>query len=112
MLLLVAALLPLVVCRPGSPWTEEEALIVKAKLYAIIGEYGSRVSSEYLALHPELGFDTWPEPKSLPNAAKFLRLGFHGCLQYVGHTGGCNGCLNIDGIGLENRHTCIAHSNQ
>ena len=39
-------------------------------------------SSEYLALHPELGFDTWPEPKSLPNAAKFLRLGFHGCLQY------------------------------
>lgn len=43
MLLLVAALLPLVVCRPGSPWTEEEALIVKAKLYAIIGEYGNRV---------------------------------------------------------------------
>ena len=27
----------------GAPWTEEEALIVKAKLYAIIGEYGSRV---------------------------------------------------------------------
>ena len=44
MLLLVAALLRLVVCsRPGSPWTEEEALIVKAKLYAIIGEYGNRV---------------------------------------------------------------------
>ena len=43
MLLLVAALLRLVVCSPGSPWTEEEVLIVKAKLYAIIGEYGSRV---------------------------------------------------------------------
>ena len=27
----------------GAPWTEAEALIVKAKLYAIIGEYGSRV---------------------------------------------------------------------
>ena len=27
----------------GAPWTEEEALVVKAKLYAIIGEYGSRV---------------------------------------------------------------------
>ena len=38
-------------------------------------------SSEYLALHPELGLDSWPEPKSLPNAAKLLRLGFHGCLQ-------------------------------
>ena len=43
MLLLVAALLRPVVCSPGSPWTEEEALIVKAKLYAIIGEYGNRV---------------------------------------------------------------------
>ena len=49
MLLLLAALsLPLLVLSSkgptkGAPWTEEEALVVKAKLYAIIGEYGSRV---------------------------------------------------------------------
>ena len=53
MLQLLAALsLPLLVLSApgtvqgptkGAPWTEEEALIVKAKLYAIIGEYGSRV---------------------------------------------------------------------
>ena len=53
MLLQLAALsLPLLVLSlpgtvqgptKGAPWTEEEALIVKAKLYAIIGEYGSRV---------------------------------------------------------------------
>ena len=53
MLLQLAALsLPLLVLSApgtvqgptkGAPWTEEEALIVKAKLYAIIGEYGSRV---------------------------------------------------------------------
>ena len=49
MLLQLAALsLPLLVLSSkgptkGAPWTEEEALVVKAKLYAIIGEYGSRV---------------------------------------------------------------------
>ena len=53
MLLQLAALsLPLLVLSlpgtvqgttKGAPWTEEEALVVKAKLYAIIGEYGSRV---------------------------------------------------------------------
>ena len=49
MLLLLAALsLPLLVLSSkgptkGAPWTEEEALVVKAKLYAIIGEYGNRV---------------------------------------------------------------------
>ena len=30
--------------------------------------------------------------------------------RYVGHTGGCNGCLSIEGMGLENRHTCIGHT--
>ena len=58
---------------PGAPWTEEKALIVKAKLYAIIGANGDTTSKEYLALHPELGYTTWPENKSKPGAAKFLR---------------------------------------
>ena len=59
--------------NPGAPWTEEEALIVKAKLYAIIGANGDTTSKEYLALHPELGYTTWPENQSKPGAAKFLR---------------------------------------
>ena len=54
MLLLVSALLRLVVCSPGSPWTEEEALIVKAKLYAIIGEYGNRVRQTHDWIHETL----------------------------------------------------------
>ena len=60
MLLLLAALsLPLLVLSlpgtvqgptKGAPWTEEEALVVKAKLYAIIGEYGSRVRQTLRAI--------------------------------------------------------------
>ena len=61
---------------------------------------------EYLKIHPELGLSSWPEPKSLPNAAKMLRLGFHGCLKFSDGTGGCNGCLNNQHLGLEQRQNC------
>ena len=36
-LLLSLSFFYIVIGQPGAPWTEEEALIVKAKLYAIIG---------------------------------------------------------------------------
>ena len=101
----IFATFSVVLSNPGAPWSEEEALIVKAKLYAITNQ-PQKVSNEYLALHPELGLDTWPEKKSFPSAAKFLRLGFHQCLKFSDGTGGCNGCLNNHGMGLENRHTC------
>ena len=35
---------------------------------------------------------------SFPNAAKFLRLGFHDCLTYKEGGGGCDGCLNPTNI--------------
>ena len=35
------------------------------------------------------------------------RLGFHQCLKFSDGTGGCNGCLNNHGMGLENRHQCV-----
>ena len=100
-----------VLCSPGAAWTEQETLIVKAKLYAILGEYGhgGTVVNEYLQLHPELGYSHWPEFESMPTAAKFLRLGFHSCLKYPDGTGGCNGCLSNKNIGLENRHNCTIH---
>ena len=109
---------------PGASWTEEEAVIIKAKLYAVINA-PIVVSKEYLSLHPEIGFKRWPEGKSMPSAAKLVRLGFHQCLKFSDGSGGCNGCLNnhgmilqnryssffldshvIVGIGLENRHKC------
>ena len=94
--LLALAITPLL-SSPGLPWTTEETLIVKAKLTEVLDRRSS-VVKEYLKLHPELGLSTWPETKSLPNAAKMLRLGFHGCLKFSDGTGGCNGCLNPTGM--------------
>ena len=83
----------------GSPWSEEEAIIVKAKLYSVINQ-GMFTSKEYLKLHPELGLDKWSEQFTLPGAAKLVRLGFHQCLKYSDGSGGCNGCLNNHGKSL------------
>ena len=96
---------PLVLSSPGLPWTQEETLIVRAKLEVVFNSRAG-VAREYLKLHPELGLSRWPEAKSLPNAPKMLRLGFHGCLKYTDGTGGCNGCLNNHNMGLDNRHNC------
>ena len=35
-----------------------------------------------------------------PKAGTFLRLGFHDCLRYIDGTGGCDGCLNWEGVGF------------
>merc|ERR1719232_460522 len=106
--LLLAVCLSIVSSDPGTPWTEEESLIVKSKIWAVM-ESGRIRAREYLALHKGTDFEDtedWPEKKSLPNAAKFLRLGFHQCLKNSDGSGGCNGCLNNHGMGLENRHNC------
>ena len=57
---------------PGAPWSEEEALIVKSKLYSLFWN-PSRATSSYLERHPELGLTEWPEKKSFPHAPKMLR---------------------------------------
>ena len=49
-----------------------------------------------MRLHPEKEKPDWQV--FLPNAAKFLRLGFHDCLTTEGGGGGCNGCLNPTGM--------------
>ena len=69
-------LLPLalasVLATPGAPWSEEEALIVKSKLYSLFWN-PSWASAWYLERHPELGITEWPEKKSFPHAPKMLR---------------------------------------
>ena len=106
-IIFLSTLLPshLVISAPGLPWTPEETLIVKAKLHEVFNKKAA-VTKEYLKLHPELGLSKWPESKSLPNAPKILRRGFHGCLKYSDGSGGCNGCLNNTHLGLANRHNC------
>jgi len=34
----------------------------------------------------------------LPDAPKFLRLGFHDCVKYADGTGGCDACINLEGM--------------
>merc|ERR1712061_49668 len=125
---LLLSFLCLSLSEPGAPWTEEEAKIVKGKIYAILGSSIKR-SEDFLLNHPELkselnGYVTmvrrdqpewkwpeWPEAASRPNVPKLIRLGFHQCLKNSDGTGGCNGCLNNHGMGLLNRHNCSKAEN-
>ena len=61
-----------VLASPGAQWTEEEALIVKSKLYSLFWN-PSWAANWYLERHPELGMTEWPEKKSFPHAPKMLR---------------------------------------
>eukprot|EP00927_Polykrikos_kofoidii_P075821 TRINITY_DN722_c0_g1_i3.p1 TRINITY_DN722_c0_g1~~TRINITY_DN722_c0_g1_i3.p1 ORF type:complete len:661 (-),score=112.24 TRINITY_DN722_c0_g1_i3:124-2106(-) len=106
--------------EPGQPWTEEEALIVKAKLQylasnaedymeAYMEELNAAGTPFECATEPATNFTTpcdgsWPDPlctkkvckifNNEPNvdnfAAKMLRLGFHDCFKYEDGVGG--GC--------------------
>ena len=74
---------------PGAPWTLEEMLTVKAKLHSIF--YSGWVANQL----PISDHWRWF------SAAKALRLGFHDCLKYKDGTGGCDGCLNWEGMGFQ-----------
>ena len=83
-LFLVSLLLPLILAQqyvpgtPGAPWSEEEMIIVKAKLYSVFNRGGGgRALKQIYGV--KLGWN-WTD---IPNAAKMLRLIFHDCLKYV-----------------------------
>jgi len=80
---------------PGAEWSRQEVLAVKSKLYFIFGKWGGAESLKqiYNGTNPS----TWMD---VPNAAKMLRLGFHDCLKYNDGSGGCDGCLNWEGVGF------------
>ena len=78
---------------PGAPWSMEEILVVKAKLYSIFS-----VGGGLDAMNRGKGDDYVKKGHTIPNAAKLLRLGFHDCLKYTDGTGGCDGCLNWEGM--------------
>jgi len=70
---LVASALSLYVPgTPGGAWSESELLAVKSKLYSLYRQV---------------------------LAPKALRLSFHDCVKYTDGTGGCDGCLNWEGVG-------------
>ena len=80
--------------QPGNPWTQEEILVVKSKLFSLFNYHGSIIALKQIyGYNPSHWFD-------VPTEAKFLRLGFHDCLKYSDETGGCDGCLNWSGVGF------------
>ena len=76
--------------NPGAPWSYEEMLIVKAKLYSIYSINGGYNALKQIYGHRE---GNWV---SVPTGPKFVRLAFHDCLKYEDGRGGCDGCINWD----------------
>ena len=65
---------------PGSTWTEEEALIVKAKVHALLDK-GGKALNEYRKLHPDVGADTGRWPRN--HDGKFGASGPAGYLRFL-----------------------------
>ena len=77
----------------GAAWSEEDALIIKAKLWAIL-----LIPNNYNPLNTQpqsFPLENLEFRREIPYAAKHLRLGFHGCMKNKDGSGGCNGCLNL-----------------
>ena len=84
---------------PGAPWTQDEVLVVKAKLFAIFHRDGGCFALDQMYDGINYNCKDYMKKIEAPNAAKMLRLGFHDCLKYSDGTGGCDGCLNWKGVG-------------
>eukprot|EP00931_Biecheleriopsis_adriatica_P087183 TRINITY_DN6168_c0_g1_i1.p1 TRINITY_DN6168_c0_g1~~TRINITY_DN6168_c0_g1_i1.p1 ORF type:complete len:703 (+),score=83.65 TRINITY_DN6168_c0_g1_i1:56-2110(+) len=78
---------------PGAAWTLEETLLVKAKLWRLFSLHQGYGACD------EVGIAGCDSANTARLAPKMLRLGFHDCLKYVDGTGGCDGCLQWDGVG-------------
>ena len=115
---------PYVPGTPGGPWTDSEIAIVREKVLQMLNQ------TNYFRGHPpefrknDLLLKAYKgctkdscEPTSSwgnklfllrttrrPNAAKLLRLAFHDCVSSIdengNHFGGCDGCLNWEGMGF------------
>ena len=76
---------------PGGPWSQQELFAVKSKLLSLFRYVKAPVT---------------------------LRLSFHDCVKYEDGTGGCDGCLNWDGVDVrhypvmfEKNFTNLDHGN-
>eukprot|EP00756_Hemistasia_phaeocysticola_P021489 Hpha_TRINITY_DN15778_c1_g3::TRINITY_DN15778_c1_g3_i1::g.40632::m.40632 len=80
---------------PGAEWTEEEMLIMKAKLWRLFDTSQSgHITWEWKYMHHAKDPDPKPSLTSRP-VPLTLRMSFHDCLKYTDNTGGCDGCLNF-----------------
>ena len=79
---------------PGAAWSKLEVLTVKSKLYSVFANGGRDAVQQLNGLPMEVVRTMMPNSP----VAKVLRLGFHDCIKYQDGTGGCDGCLNWEGV--------------
>jgi len=82
---------------PGGAWSQEELLIVRAKLWELyLDDYWLRQQKGEFGKY---GLPTAAGQDLEHFPAKVLRLSFHDCIRYADGEGGCDGCLNWHGVG-------------
>jgi len=92
---------------PGAPWSQQEILDVKAKMRMIFkNPWGPMQKALEILGYPPETYNTDRNSGGIygsyriPTAPKFLRLSFHDCVKYEDGTGGCDGCLDWEGVGV------------
>jgi len=82
---------------PGAPWTLDEVVTVKAKLWRLFSSGEARkLVLEGTPASPGHNTHPYEDAVGMFNTAapKTLRQGFHDCLKYPDGSGGCDGCLS------------------
>merc|ERR1719228_836738 len=82
---------------PGGPWTAEEIDIVRERIFQFINPTSEAKKEMFGGRRVKHGSDGPISENTL------IRLAFHDCLRYNDTTGGCDGCLNWDGMGFRFR---------
>ena len=82
---------------PGAAWSKQEVLTVKSKLYSVFANGGFDALRQLYGEPEDPPYIAW---MNKPDTGKVLRLGFHDCIKYQDGTGGCDGCLNWEGVGF------------
>ena len=90
---------------PGAAWSKQEVLTVKSKLYSVFANGGWEALNQLYEGKPAHNA-TWMD---VPTVGKVLRLGFHDCIKYQDGTGGCDGCLNWEGVGFRFENSNSGH---
>ena len=104
--------------HPGGAWNNEEADIVREKIIEMIEPRNwfnnvrpwnnTRYRGQFLT---EGTFNFREEIISyerVPKTSRLIQLAFHDCLRYTDGTGGCDGCLNWNGMRFFYREAWMA----
>jgi len=95
---------------PGAAWSDEDIAITRERVFAMISPEEQDKITNYYDYPREKGFRFKGKPFTgrlgIASVSEntLLRLAFHDCLRYEDGTGGCDGCLNWQGMGFRYRN--------